>query len=90
MEFKISAIAVMLIGSISDLVNKFTPDEITEEEKEKVQKLAVPVYAVAKTYGADLVESTETDIDDQLLEEAIQICEEAADKYGFTLNAEEL
>ena len=83
----LSAIAKIAIQYISDAVKFLEPDTITDHEKENVRNAAVTVYAVAKTYGRIGVESTATDLDDDVLNEVIQVGEEAAAKYGFSLDA---
>ncbi len=74
------------IGYLSNAVESFGPDELTGEKRKTVQKTVATVYAVAKNWGPDLVASSENDLDDKILAEAVEICELAADKYDLELN----
>lgn len=78
------------IGYISDIVAKFSPDDITPEQKGIVQKAVGMVYCAAKNFGPELVARTDTDLDDKGLAEAFEVCEEASVKYGLELNPENL
>ena len=75
-----------LIAFISDIVNQISPDQLTPEAKDELQKYVSTVYAAAKNFGPDLVAKTSNDLDDAILAEAIEICEQAATKYGLELN----
>ena len=88
--FPVGVILKTLIGYISDLLEQVAPDELTEEQQKQVQNWVGTIYAALKNFGPELVESTETDLDDAVLSEMIEICELAADKYGLVLNPEEL
>ena len=78
------------IGYISDVVEKFAPEEITPEQTATVQKVVAMVYCAAKNFGPELVARTDTDLDDKGLAEAFEVCELAAEKYGLELNPENL
>ena len=80
----------MAIGYLSDLVEKIAPEDLTPEEKARVQKYTGTAYAALRNFGPDLVASTENDLDDLALLEAFEICEAAAVKYALELNPREL
>ena len=88
--FNLSSVIKALIDAISKALEMIAPDQITPEEKAMWQKYVGPVYALAKNLGPGLVESTENDVDDAVLNELIEVCELAATKYGFTLDPTEL
>lgn len=90
MNLKFSAIAVFVIGYLSDAVKMFEPDTIPDNVKKNLQDALPVVYSLAKTYGKRAVESTENDLDDAAVNEVIQVCEEAAAKYSLTLDATKL
>jgi len=77
----------LLIGYLSNLLELIAPGEITPEAKAQLQKFIPPVYALAKSFGVPLVNSTENDLDNVTLNEFVEICEIAAKKYGIELNA---
>lgn len=78
------------IGYISDVVERFAPDDLTPEQKSTVQKVVALLYCTAKNFGPELVARTDTDLDDKGLAEAFEICEQAAIKYALELNPENL
>ena len=86
MAFNLGLIVKAGIKAISNAVNMFAPNEITLEQKASLQKIVGTTYAAAKNIGPDLVASTENDLDDALLMEVIEICEQAAAKYGLELD----
>lgn len=75
-----------LIDQLSNMLNLIAPDELSEEERETMQKVVGSVYAAGKNFGPDLVQSSTTTIDDALLKELFEICEQAAEKYELQLN----
>lgn len=75
-----------MIAFISDIVNQISPDQLTPEAQQELQKYIGTIYAAAKNFGPDLVAKSENDLDDAVLVEAIEICEQAAAKYGLELN----
>lgn len=84
--FKLSSIIKAAIGAISNGLDLIAPDEMTLEQKESWQKIVGSTYAVAKNFGPKLVLSTENDLDDAVLNEMIEICENAAAKYDLKLD----
>lgn len=74
------------VSYLSNAVESFAPDELTGEKRKTVQKTIATVYTVAKNWGPDLVASSENDLDDKILAEAVEICELAASKYNLELN----
>jgi len=78
------------IGYISDVVERFAPEDLTPEQKATTQKVVGMVYCAAKNFGPELVARTDTDLDDKGLAEAFEVCELAADKYELELNPENL
>jgi hypothetical protein len=87
MQFPIKTIAKTLIEYLSNLVGLAIPGSVTPEQAKNVQNYVTPVYAAAKTIGNTLVNSSANDLDDEVLEELVQICENVAEKYGFELDA---
>lgn len=85
----VEQLAKVLLNYLSDIVSAVLPDEPTPEQLSMLTNSTVTAYAVAKTFGADIVESTENEIDDKILDELLESCEEAAVEYGFSLNAED-
>ena len=81
------AILSLLIGYLSDVVAALEPDELTEQGKKNLQMGVGVGYAIFKFAGKELAEGTATDIDDKLVAEGIEICEQAAVKYGLELDA---
>lgn len=75
-----------MIQYISTAVNQLTPDQLTPEAKAELQMYIGTVYSAAKNFGPMLVAKTTNDLDDAILVEAIEICEQAATKYGLELN----
>ena len=75
------------IGYVSEIAERVSPDELSEEDAAKVQKWVGSVYAVLKNFGKDLVESTDNDLDDKGYEELVEVCEQAADRYNLQLDA---
>lgn len=75
-----------MIAFISDIVNQISPDQLTPGAKIELQKYIGTIYAAARNFGPDLVAKTDNDLDDAILVEAIEICEQAATKYGLELN----
>lgn len=83
----IESIAKVLLNYLSNIVGAVLPDDPEEKEKETIKNSAISAYAIGKTFGSELVESTETEIDDKVLSELLESCEEAAKKYDFSLDA---
>lgn len=79
----------MAVGQVNEIVKSLAKDqeELTPEKIENIKNICICGYAIGKTYGIDLVESTKTKIDDKLLLEGLQICEDMESKYGFSLDA---
>ncbi len=88
--FDLKSIIKAAIKSISTGLNLIAPDEITPEERNQWQKYVGSAYALAKNWGPGLVAGTENDLDDTVLFELIEVCELAAQKYGFTLDPTEI
>lgn len=86
MKLPLSGMLGLGIGYLSNLVDTISPDELTDETKKTVQKTVGTIYSAAKNWGPDLVASTENDLDDAVLKEAVEICEIAARKYDLQLN----
>ena len=83
----VKGIIELLIGYLSDVVATMEPDELTEQGRKNVQMGVGILYAILKFAGQPLVETTATDIDDKIIAEGIEICEQAAQKYGLELDA---
>lgn len=81
------AVLLGIISSVSELSNTVLPDELTPEKKEATAQTIVPLYGFLKTSGQKWVKSTETDIDDAVVKEGIEICEAISEKYDISLNA---
>lgn len=79
-----------ILNYTSNIVAQVLPDNPDEKELETMHNTAIVAYAAAKGFGKDIAASTENTYDDKAISELIQSCEEAAKKYNFTLNAEEL
>jgi hypothetical protein len=89
-KFPLKQIAGVAIEYLSNLADLAAPDAPTPEQIENVKGYVVPVYALAKTQGNKLVNSSENDLDDQVLDELVEICENVAKKYDFTLDATQI
>lgn len=85
----IEQLAKGLLNYLSDIIGVALPDDPGEKELNTIKNSTVSAYAIAKTFGADIVESTENDIDDKVLEELIETCEDMSEKYAFSLNAQD-
>ena len=83
-------IAKLLLNYLSDIVGKALPDNPEEKQLKNIKQAAIVAYAAAKTYGTDIVASTENDIDDKVLAELVESCEDASSKFEFSLNATDL
>lgn len=88
--FNLKDIIKAAIRAISNALQMVAPDEITPEEKAAWQKYVGGVYALAKNFGPDLVKASENDLDDEVLNELLEVCELAANKYGFQLDPTQL
>ena len=88
MKFPLNAIIGLVVAYISNIVATVLPDELDEKQKVWMQSTIGSLYAIAKNFGQQLVAGTENDLDDKVLKEIIQVCEEASIKYGLELNAE--
>jgi len=83
----------MAVGQLNEIIKSFAkepgegPGKITPEKVENIANISICGYAIGKTYGVKLVESTKTKIDDKLLKEGLEVCEDMASKYGFSLDA---
>ena len=86
MKLPLGGMLSLGIGYLSNLVDVVSPDELTGETRKTVQKAVGTIYAAAKNWGPDAVASTENDLDDKVLTEAIEICQEVAIKYDLQLN----
>ena len=86
MKLPLGGVVKVGVGYLSNVLETMAPDELTGNGKKNVQKVVGILYAAAKNIGPEYVASTENDLDDAVLAEAIQICELAADKYGLELN----
>lgn len=86
MKLPLGGMLKLGVGYLSNLVDTVSPDELTGERRKTVQKAVGTIYAGAKNWGPDLVAGTENDLDDQILKEAIEICEQVAIKYDLQLN----
>ena len=84
--FDLKSIIKAAIKSISTGLQLIAPDEITDEERDKWQKYVGSAYALAVNFGPDLVAGSENDLDDIVLEELLEICELAAQKYNLDLD----
>jgi len=78
------------IGYISDVIERFAPEDITPEQEALLQKIVGLAYCTLKNFGPELVARTDTDLDDKGLAEAFEVCELAAEKYELELNPENL
>ncbi len=86
---KLLPLAAMLkpaIAFISDVVAQLSPDDLTPEATKELQMYIGTFYSAAKNLGPMLVAKTDNDIDDLILTELIEVCEQAATKYGLELN----
>ena len=83
-------IVKVLLNYLSNIVSQALPVEPSEKEYLIIKNSTISVYAISKTFGIEIVESTENEIDDKVLSELIESCEDAAKIYKFSLNAEEL
>jgi hypothetical protein len=86
MRLPLSGMLKLGVGYLSNLVNTVAPDELDPGTKKTVQKTVATIYTAAKNWGPDLVAASENDLDDEVLAEAIDICEEVAKKYDLQLN----
>ncbi|GAG17442.1 unnamed protein product [marine sediment metagenome] len=86
MKLPLGGMLKLGIGYLSNLVNSVAPDELDEGTRKTVQKAVATIYTAAKNWGPDLVAASENDLDDQVLKEAVEICESVARKYGLELN----
>ena len=85
--FPLKGILKLVIEYISTIVATVLPDDLDPKQKVWMQTSMCSAYALAKNFGQTIVLSTENDLDDEVLQEVIQVCEEASDKYGIELNA---
>ena len=83
-------IAKVLLNYLSDIVGKALPDNPDEKALKNITQATIVAYAVAKTYGSDIVASTENEIDDKVLSELVESCDEASIKYNFSLNPQDI
>ena len=87
MKFPLNGILMLVISYLSTIIASVLPEKLDPKQKVYMQTTMCSVYAVAKNFGQMLVVSTENDLDDQVLKEVIETCEEASAKYGIELNA---
>jgi len=88
MKFPLGGIVKLLIGYISNIAGTVLPDDLDGRQKVWMQSSVGSAYAFAKNFGQQLVISTENDLDDKVLDELIEVCEMASEKYGIELNPE--
>jgi hypothetical protein len=86
MKFNLAGIAEILVQYVSNLVNMILPGELGADGIRGVQT----AYALAKIWGPHFVEQSSNTLDDAVLGELLEICEEAAKKFNFDLNPLEL
>lgn len=86
MKLPLGGLLKVAIGYLSNVIEAMAPDELTGNGRKNTQKVVGILYAAAKNVGPEYVASTENDLDDIVLAEAIEICELAAKKYGLELN----
>lgn len=86
----IEKFAEVLLNYLSNIVGAALPDSPGEKELKLIKNSSISAYAVGKTFGAEIVESTENKIDDKVLAELLESCEETSKKYEFSLDATKL
>ena len=86
----IESIVKVLLNYSSDVIAKVLPDDPDEKQLDYIKNSAIVTYHACRTFGLQIVESTENDIDDKILSELLESCKEAGLKYGFSLNDEKL
>jgi len=85
-KFNLASIITAMVQAISNAVNALAPDTIDPADKANLQKYVGSAYALAKNFGPGLVASSANDLDDAILNELIEVCELAADKYSLVLD----
>jgi hypothetical protein len=72
----------MLIQLLSQVIDAIVPGERLTHNQKKVVRLA---FYLGKDWGQDAVDDTETDLDNEALEQMMTACEETAREGGFAL-----
>lgn len=72
----------MLIQLLSQIIDKLVPGERLTRNQKKVVRLA---WYLGKDWGQDAVNDTETDLDNEALDQMMIACEEAAREGEFSL-----
>lgn len=76
-----------ILNYASNIVDKSLPENPEPNELELIQNTTLVAYSAAKGFGVDIVEDTENEYDDKMIEELIESCENTSKRYGFSLDA---
>lgn len=85
--FFVGMFAKPLLEQGGDLLEQALEKMATKNPK-LFKTLVVSAHTAAKEYGADLVASTATDLDDKALAEFLEALEHVAEKHGIDLDFE--
>lgn len=87
MNWNFNSIVKFAIQYLSDAVKFVEPADLADNDKENLQDILLIVYGAVVGLGKKLAAKSTNDLDDAVVNELIQICQEAATKYGLTLDA---
>jgi len=81
-EFKLDWLAKIILPLVAKIIDAAVKGEELPDNGEKVVQ---SLYALAMVWGQDLVESTETETDDEVLQAFIDLCKDTSEEGEFPL-----